>query len=121
MNSTKHFDLEDRLINFAVRIIRLGESLPNTKAAKHIHGQLLRCATSAPANYAEAQSAESRPDFIHKIKVVTKELRETKVWLLIIAKASLMKPADQLQPIIKESDELISIFVKSARTAKGTS
>jgi len=63
----------------------------------------------------------SRPGFIHKIKVVTKELRETKVWLLIIAKASLIKPQTRLQPIIKECDELISIFVKSTKTAKGNS
>lgn len=119
MNSnSRQFDLQERLINFAVRIICLVEGLPNTKTGNHIRGQLIRCGTSAPANYAEAQSAESRPDFIHKIKVVTKELRETKVWLLIIGRASLINPQTQLQSIANECDELISIFVQSAKTAK---
>ena len=113
----KTFDLENRLINFAVRCIRLAEHLPNTKAGNHIRGQLLRCGTSPAPNYAEAQSAESRPDFIHKIKIVLKELRETKVWLLITTKASLVKHQTLLDPLIRESDELISIFVKSVQTA----
>jgi four helix bundle protein len=113
----KRFDLEKRLINFAVRIIRLAEHLPNTKTGNHIRGQLLRCGTSPAPNYAEAQSAESRSDFIHKIKIVLKELRETRVWLVIIAQASLVKPQTLLEPLIQECDELISIFVKSIKTA----
>ncbi len=113
----KNFDLEERLINFAVRIIRLAEHLPNTKTGNHIRGQLLRCGTSPAPNYAEAQSAESRSDFIHKIKIVLKELRETRVWLVIIANASLVKSQTLLEPLIQECDELISIFVKSIKTA----
>ena len=112
------FDLEERLIDFAVRIIRIVESLPKTKVANHIAGQLVRCGTSPAPNYGEAQSAESRSDFIHKMKVALKELRETKVWLLMIVRAKLIKPVSKLEPLIKENDELISIFMSSIKTAK---
>ena len=117
MSSSRNFDLQERLINFAVRMIQVAESLPNTRTGTQIRGQMLRCGTSPPANYAEALSAESRSDFIHKIKIVTKELRETNVWLLISTRASLIKP-ERLEPLLKECDELISIFVQSAKTAK---
>jgi len=112
------FDLEERLIEFAVRIIHTAESLPKTRVGNHIAGQVIRCGTSPAPNYGEAQSAESRADFIHKIKVCLKELRETKIWLLITVKANLIKPASKLEPLINENDELIAIFVTSARTAK---
>jgi four helix bundle protein len=112
------FDLEDRLIDFAVRIIRITESLPNNRVGKHIAGQLLRSGTSPAPNYGEAQSAESRPDFIHKMKVSLKELRETRVWLLMIIKAELIKPTAKLTPLVDENNQLISIFVKSVNTAK---
>ena len=112
------FDLEERLIDFAVRIIRTAESLPKTKAGNHIAGQLIRCGTSPAPNYGEAQSAESRSDFIHKMKVSLKELRETKVWLLMIVRANLIKPTSKLETLIKENNELISIFVTSIKTAK---
>ncbi len=113
----KRFDLQERLINFSVRMIQVAEALPDTKTGNHIRGQLLHCGTSPSPNYAEAQSAESRADFIHKIKIVLKELRETKVWLLLILRASLIKPSSRLQPLIQECDELISIFVQSVKTA----
>ncbi len=112
------FDLEERLIDFAIRIIRIAESLPKTKVGNHIAGQLIRCGTSPAPNYGEAQSAESRADFIHKMKVCLKELRETKIWLLMIIRAKLVKPASKLEPLIDENDELISIFVSSIKTAK---
>ena len=112
------FDLEERLIDFAVRIIRTSESLPKTKAGNHIAGQLVRCGTSPAPNYGEAQSAESRSDFIHKMKVSLKELRETRIWLLMIVKANLIKPTSKLEPLINENNELISIFVTSVKTAK---
>ncbi|UCF02700.1 MAG: four helix bundle protein [Deltaproteobacteria bacterium] len=115
---SKIFDLEDRLIEFAVRIIRLAESLPKTKVGKHVAGQLIRCGTSPAPNYGEAQSAESRSDFVHKMKVSLKELRETRVWLLIIVRAELIKPTSKLEPLITENNELISIFVTSITTAK---
>jgi four helix bundle protein len=84
----------------------------------HIAGQLIRCGTSSAPNYGEAQSAESRADFIHKMKICLKELRETKVWLLMIRRAKLINPASKLQPLIEENDELISIFVSSINTSK---
>jgi four helix bundle protein len=112
------FDLEERLIDFAVRIIRTAESLPKTKVGIHVAGQLIRCGTSPAPNYGEAQSAESRSDFIHKMKVSLKELRETRVWLLIIVRAKLIKPASKLEPLIEENNELISIFVTSIKTAQ---
>jgi len=83
------FDLEERLIDFAVKIIELGESLPKTRTGNHISGQIIRSGTSPASNYGEAQSSESRVDFIHKMKLCLKELRETKVWLLIIERANL--------------------------------
>ena len=115
---SKIFDLEERLIDFAVRVIRLAESLPKTKVGNHIAGQLIRCGTSPAPNYGEAQSAESRSDFIHKMKVSLKELRETRVWLLIIVRADLIRPTSKLEPLINENNELISIFVTSITTAK---
>jgi len=114
----KEFNLEDRLIDFAVRILHVAESLPKTKAGNHIAGQLIRCGTAPAPNYGEAQDAESRADFIHKMKVSLKELRETRIWLLIIGKANLLKPASKLKPLIDESNQLISIFVSSVKTAK---
>ena len=114
----KEFNLEDRLIDFAVRILHVAESLPKTKAGNHIAGQLIRCGTAPAPNYGEAQDAESRADFIHKMKVSLKELRETRIWLLIIGKANLLKPASKLEPLIDESNQLISIFVASVKTAK---
>ena len=112
------FDLQERLIDFAVRIIKLSEILPNTKTGNHIKGQILRSGTSPAPNYGEAQSAESKPDFIHKLKIALKELRETDVWLRIIDKAKLIHPASKLLSIMKETDELISIIFKSIETAK---
>ena len=107
-----------RLVDFAVRIIRTAESLPKTRAGNHIAGQLIRCGTSPAPNYGEAQSAESRSDFIHKMKVCLKDLRETRIWLLMIVKANLIKPTSKLEPLIHENNELISIFVTSVKTAK---
>jgi four helix bundle protein len=112
------FDLEDRLIDFAVRIIRLAESLPKNKVGNHIAGQLIRSGTSPAPNYGEAQSAESRSDFVHKMKVCLKELRETRIWLRIIVRCDLIKQASKLESLIHENDELISIFATSIKTAK---
>ncbi len=114
----KEFDLEERLIDFAVRIIRTAESLPKTKVGNHIAGQLIRCGTSPAPNYGEAQSGESRADFIHKMKVCLKELRETRIWLLMIVRSNLIKTSLKLQLLIDENNELISIFVTSIKTAK---
>ena len=111
------FDLEERLIDFAVRIIRTAESLPKSKVGNHIASQLIRSGTSPAPNYGEAQSAESRADFIHKMKISLKELRETRVWLLIIIRANLIKEAPKLDSVVDENNQLISIFVASIKTA----
>jgi four helix bundle protein len=114
----KKYDLEKRLIDFAVRIIDLIETLANTRAGNHIAGQLVRSGTSPAPNYGEAQSAESRNDFIHKIKIILKELRETKIWLQIIHRKRMTKSGSQTESLIAECDELISIFVTSVKTAE---
>lgn len=92
--------------------------MTNTKAGNHLSGQLVRSGTSPALNYGEAQSAESRKDFIHKIKVVLKEVRESFVCLKIIYKARLFKTKIKIEAALKENDELISIFVKSVETAQ---
>ena len=117
-NNLKKFDLQERFIDYAVRIINVSEQLPETKAGRHISSQILRSGTSPAANYGEAQSAESKADFIHKLKVGLKELRETEVWLKIIVQAKLIQPSTKLSPLLQETDELISILFKSIDTAK---
>ena len=112
------YDLEDRLIAFAVRIMEVVEALPKTRVANHVSGQLLRCGTSPAPNYGEAQGAESRDDFVHKLKVCLKELRETRVWLIMIQRKSLIKPPQRLDPLVVETVELISIVASSITTAK---
>jgi four helix bundle protein len=117
MGNGKTFDLQDRLVKYAVRIIRISESLPNTKAGKHISSQILRSGTSPGPNYAEAQSAESRSDFVHKLKISLKEMRETQTWLKIIDEAEMFESASLLGPLLAETDELIAILFKSIETA----
>ncbi len=112
------YDLEERLINLAVIIIDLMEQMPNTKSANHLAGQLLRSGTSPALNYGEAQSGESPNDFIHKIKVVLKELRETLVCLKIIYRTKLYTSEDKINVVLKETDELVAIFVTSVKTAE---
>jgi len=112
------FDLEERLIEFSVLIIEISTEILKTKAGNHLSGQLVRSGTSPALNYGEAQSAESRKDFIHKMKVILKELRETFVCLKIIDKAKLYKNMGKMQKTLKECNELISIFVKSVETAQ---
>ncbi|MEE9168114.1 MAG: four helix bundle protein [bacterium] len=115
----KRFDLEDRLIDFAVLMCRIAEKLPPNRIGNHVAGQLIRCGTSPAPNYGEAQSAESRKDFVHKMKVCLKELRETQVWLKFIKRMGL-DASRELEPGLRESNELISIFVKSISTAQNT-
>ena len=113
----KVFDLEDRLIGFAISIDDIIEQLPGTKLGKHIAGQMVRCSTSPALNYGEAQSAESTNDFIHKCKVILKELRETRVCLKIIRQKPLL-PKEKTNKELQENNELIAIFQKSIETAK---
>ena len=101
------FELEERLIDFSVLIIKIANEMPNTKAGNHLSGQLIRSGTSAALNYGEAQSGESRKDFIHKLKVVLKELRETFVCLKIIHRAKLYKSENLVKSALNEHDQLI--------------
>jgi len=114
----RKFDLEERLINFAVQVVEITESMPKSYAGNHLSNQLLRSGTSPALNYGEAQSGESRKDFIHKIKIVLKELRESHVCMKIIQRSKLFKSEDILTNTMTECNELISIFVKSIETAQ---
>jgi len=117
MKENRKFDLQERFINYSVSIIFLSEKLPDSKAGKHICSQILRSGTSPAPNYGEAQSAESRADFIHKLKIALKELRETEIWLKIIIRAKLIQSPEEYNYILKETDELISILFKCVETA----
>lgn len=108
---------EERLINFAVRIIKLTANLPKSPAGKHIAGQILRSGTSPAPNYGEARGAESHADFVHKLGIVLKELNETSIWLRIIERSELLK-AELMKDLIEENKELCRIFTSSHRTAR---
>ena len=112
------FQLQERLIDFSVLTIEIVDGLLASKAGNHLGGQLVRSGTSCPLNYGEAQSAESSKDFVHKMSVVLKELRETWVCLEIIRKAKLFPNTNLLATVLKENNELIAIFVKSIETSK---
>jgi four helix bundle protein len=111
------YDLEERLLNFTASIVRLADSLPNTKAGNHIAGQLLRCGTSPLANHGEVEAAESRKDFLHKLRICLKELRETWRWLRLIGRLDLSQ-GGQLRAALTEVEELIRIFAASVRTTE---
>ena len=111
------FDLEERLLEFSARIIRLVDALPNTRAANHVAGQLLRCGTPPYGNHGEVEAAESRKDFIHKLRICLKELKESKRWLRLLEKAAMLSGA-RMSPILCETEELIRIFFVSIRTAE---
>ena len=112
------YDLEERLLCFSVEIIKMTEVLPNTRAGNHVAGQLLRSGTSPYPNHGEAQAAESPKDFIHKMRVSLKELREALRWLKLVRRVPLIAPPNQADGLIAECDELIRIFVASIRTAE---
>jgi len=109
--------LEERLIEFAVRIVNLSASLPKTPAGKHISGQILRSGTSPAPNYGEARGAESHADFVHKVRIVLKELNETSIWLRVIERSNMLRK-DLLLDIVGENKELCRIFASSLRTAR---
>ena len=117
---TVRFDLEDRLLEFSARVIRLVDALPNTRASNHIAGQLLRCGTSPYGNHGEVEAAESRKDFVHKLRVCLKELKETRRWLRLLQKADLVFQS-KMVAIPCETEELIKIFFTSIRTAEKNS
>jgi len=111
------YDLEERLLEFTAGIVRLADSLPNTKAGNHIAGQLLRCGTSPLANHGEVEAAESRKDFLHKLRICLKELRETWRWLHLVGRLELTD-GHKLGANLTEVEELIRIFAASVRTTE---
>ena len=113
----RRYDLEERLLNYAAMIIQIVERLPKTRAGSHIGGQLIRSGTSPLANHAEAQAAESQKDFIHKLRLCLKELRESYRWLHLIERVALVQSQSDMKTALEEADELIRIFVKSIQTA----
>ncbi len=116
--STK-FDLEERLLDYTILVLRIVEKLPNTRTGNHISGQLIRSGTSPYPNHGEAQAAESKKDFSHKMSICLKELRETKRWFRLIEKTGLLKNNDKdLMNALDETEQLIKIFYKSIQTAK---
>ena len=116
-SSDRRFDLEERLLEYAVRIIRLVDALPATRAGRHVADQLLRCGTSPLANHGELQGAESRKDFIHKLGICLKEIREARRWLRLVHRVPLLAPS-KIDPLIVETESLIKIFAASIRTAE---
>jgi four helix bundle protein len=110
-------ELEERLIDFAVRIVKLSARLPKTPARKHVAGQILRSGTSPAPNYGEARGAESHNDFVHKLGIVLKELNETSIWLRIIERSAMLKK-ELLTGIVAENRELCRIFTASLKTAR---
>ncbi len=117
VSNDKKFDLEDRLIEFGAIVVGLAEELPNSKTGNYIAGQLIRSGLSPALNYGEAQSAESRADFIHKFKIILKELRETLISLKVIKRLKLIA-AEKVEKLMDETQQLIAIFVKSIGTAQ---
>jgi four helix bundle protein len=115
-SGSRRFDLEDRLLEFSARIIELVDALEATRSANHIGGQLLRSGTSPYLHHGEVESSESRADFIHKLKVCLKELRETWRALRLIGRARLARNLDQSETLLKECEELVRIFVASVCT-----
>ena len=114
------YDLEERLLEYSVRIIKIVEQLPNTRIGNHVAGQLLRWGTSPYPNHGEAQAAKSPKDFINKLRISLKlkELRETQRWLKLIKHVPLIKKPELLDDILQETEELIKIFVTSVKTAE---
>jgi four helix bundle protein len=110
-------DLEDRLLGFAARVGKVVDGLPDTRLSRHIAGQLVRSGTSPAPKYAEACAADSKKDFIHKLSIALKELRETRIWLRLIVKTELL-PLPRLTELIDECEQLNNIVGRSLITAK---
>ena len=117
MTKRKDEELADRLLEFAVNIIHLCNKLPQNAIGHHVRSQLLKCGTSPGANYEEARGAESKRDFIHKMGIVLKELKESRYWLRVIQKVPLIK-SDAVGIMLNECEELVAIIAKSIFTAK---
>ena len=115
-DAKKANEIENRLIDFAVRVIKVADALPKTRAGKHMAGQLLRAGTSPAPNYAEARGAESNADFVHKLRIALKELNESCVWLRMICRTELLNQT-RLEDLIDENEQLCRILNASIKTA----
>lgn len=114
----RKFDLEERLLDYTAAIVRFTESIRRTPAGIHVAGQLLRSGTSPLPNHGEAEAAKSPADFIHKMSICLKELRETRRWLRLVQRVPLVSSADALASLLQENDELIRIFYTGIGTAR---
>jgi four helix bundle protein len=110
-------ELSERLLDFAARVGKVVDAIPETRMGRHIAGQLVRSCTAPAPNYEEGCASESRADFIHKISIALKELRESRSWIKLIVKSDLL-PADRLTGVLDESDQLCKIFGASVNTAR---
>lgn len=110
-------ELSERLWDFAARIGKVVDALPDTRLGRHVAGQLVRCGTSSAPNYEEACAGESRADFTHKISIALKELRETRGWLKFIIKTRML-PAKRINALLDECEQLGNILGQSIVTAK---
>ena len=111
-------DLGERLLEYGARIVRLVESLPNTLVGRRVGDQLLRSGTSAGANYEEARGAQSKEDFVHKLQIALKQLRESNYWLRLLVKSGKVS-ADRMNDLLDESNQLRAMLSKSVATTKG--
>ena len=114
----RKYDLEDRFVDYTCRMIDVVEALPNTRAGNYIAGQLVRSCHSPTFNYGEAQAAESTKDFVHKMGIILKELKECRTALKVIQKKEMIKPVTKLEGVYKETEELVAIIGKSISTSK---
>lgn len=114
----KTYDLEERLLDYGARIINLCRLLHHDLAERHIAGQLLRSGTAPASHHAEAQAAESNADFIHKMRIALKELRESDRWLKLLKRSEIHVAPEMQTQLLDESDQLIRIFITSIRTAE---
>jgi len=111
-------EVSNRLLESAVRIGKVVDALPDTRLGRHVAGQLVRCWTSPPPNYEEARAAESRADFVHKLGICLKELRESRAWIRLIVEAELL-PEARMADLLDECTQLCKIVGQSIVTAKG--
>ena len=118
MDSKNKFDLEDRFIDYAIRVSNVIDWIDNSRLGNHIAGQMTRSSSSPALNNGEAQSAESKKDFIHKLKIILKELKETRVCLKIIKRKPLIPKVEKLETIMDETEELIRIIFSSIKTTR---
>ena len=109
-------NIATRLVDFGASVVRLVAALPQDRPGKHIADQLLRSATSGGSNYEEARSAQSRRDFVHKVSLAAKEMRESVYWLGLVQRANLA-PQYEIPPLLREAGELVAILMSSAKTA----